>query len=150
LHGQEATVRLVLQEMKMSSWVHLACHAAQDTFNPMSSGFYVHDGCLELSTLIQTQFQQADFAFLSSCETSTGDEDLPNEAVHLAAGMLSAGYCSVIATMWAIDDSYTSSLAQDVYSYMLQRRDEYQGPKSIHAAYALHHAVQLLKTKIGD
>jgi CHAT domain-containing protein len=40
------------------------------------------------------------FAFLSACETAKGDHDYADEAVHLAASMLFAGFKSVIATMW--------------------------------------------------
>ncbi|KAF9000813.1 hypothetical protein BDQ17DRAFT_1410126 [Cyathus striatus] len=54
------------------------------------------------------------FAFLSACETGTGDESLPEEAVHLAAGVLQAGYRSVIATMWAIDDSYAAMVSKNL------------------------------------
>ncbi|KAF9000812.1 hypothetical protein BDQ17DRAFT_1426847 [Cyathus striatus] len=82
--------------------------------NPTKSAFYFHDGNLELSTLIGKQFPNADFAFLSACETGTDDEKLPEEAVHLAAGVLQAGYRSVIATMWAIDDNYAAMVSECV------------------------------------
>jgi hypothetical protein len=38
-------------------------------------------------------------AFLSACQTAKGDEDMPDQAVHLAASMLFCGFKSVIATM---------------------------------------------------
>jgi CHAT domain-containing protein len=41
-------------------------------------------------------------AFLSACETARGDEKIPDEALHLAATPLSAGYRSVVATMWYV------------------------------------------------
>jgi CHAT domain-containing protein len=47
---------------------------------------------LKLSTIITKQFLHADFAFLSACQTATGDEKLSEEAVYLAAGLLLAGY----------------------------------------------------------
>ncbi|KAJ3531711.1 hypothetical protein NMY22_g8039 [Coprinellus aureogranulatus] len=47
---------------------------------------------LELGTILQRNLKDADLAFLSACQTSTGDDMLPDEAVHLAAGMLAAGY----------------------------------------------------------
>lgn len=33
-----------------------------------------------------------DFAFLSPCQTATGEKHLSDEAIHMAAGMLFAGY----------------------------------------------------------
>ena len=53
-----------------------------------------------------------DLAFLSACQKSTGDGRLSEEAVHLAAGMLAAGYRGVIATMWLIRDRYASEFAK--------------------------------------
>ena len=42
----------------------------------------------------------ASLAFLSACETAMGAEDLPDEAMHLAASLLFAGFGGVVATMW--------------------------------------------------
>jgi CHAT domain-containing protein len=50
------------------------------------------DGHLEVLEIMKQKIPNADLAFLSACQTSTGDEKLPDEAVHLAAGMLAAGY----------------------------------------------------------
>jgi CHAT domain-containing protein len=43
-------------------------------------------------------------AFLSACETATGDREIPDdsEALHLAATLLIAGFQSVVATMWYV------------------------------------------------
>ena len=46
----------------------------------------------------------ADLALLSACQTSAGDEKLSEEVIHLAAGMLAAGYRGAVATMWSIRD----------------------------------------------
>lgn len=76
----------VIKGMEDHSWVHLACHAIQDVLNLLDSAFYV-----ELSRIIQKALPHTDFAFLSACQTATGDETLPEESMHLAAGMLAAG-----------------------------------------------------------
>jgi CHAT domain-containing protein len=39
-------------------------------------------------------------AFLSACETAKGDKTIPDEAMHLAATLLFAGFRGVVATMW--------------------------------------------------
>ena len=94
-----ATVTQVKEIMKTHSWVHFACHAIQDTAEPLKSGVQLHDGRLELLDMMKQQLPDSDLAFLSACQTSTGNEKLPDEVVHLAAGMLAAGYQSVVATM---------------------------------------------------
>ncbi|KAF9000875.1 CHAT domain-containing protein [Cyathus striatus] len=147
LDGKKATVDNVVQRMERSNWIHLACHAIQDPKHPTKSGFYFHDGTLELSTLIAKQLPQADFAFLSACETGTGDEKLPEEAVHLAAGVLQAGYRSVVATMWAIDDNYAPMVAEKMYSYLLEKSNP---PNSVDAAHALQEAAKEVRKQMGN
>ncbi|TFK35314.1 CHAT domain-containing protein [Crucibulum laeve] len=145
-HG--ATIETVLRGMEDNSWIHLACHASQDAKHSTQSAFQLHDGPLNLATIIKKPLPLADFAFLSACQTGTGDEEISEEAVHLAAGMLSAGYRSVIASMWSINDEYAPLVAKEVYSQLL--RDAEDGPDSTRSAYALHQATQTLRETLGD
>jgi CHAT domain-containing protein len=144
LPGELGTVDHVLEGMEERSWVHLACHAVQLLSSPTESAFCLHDGNLTLSKIITKSFRNADFAFLSACQTATGDENLPDEAVHLAAGMLSAGYRSVIATMWSIYDNDAPLVAGEVYQHLVCGPT----PDSTMAAYALHHAVKRLRGEL--
>ncbi|CEL54882.1 hypothetical protein RSOLAG1IB_07374 [Rhizoctonia solani AG-1 IB] len=96
----QATTVAVLNAMEQHDWVHLACHAHQSVADATESGFFLHDGTLDLASINQRSFGSKGLAFLSACQTATGDEKLPDEAIHLASGMLMAGYRSVIATMW--------------------------------------------------
>jgi CHAT domain-containing protein len=144
----EVTLEKVVSEMGECSWVHLACHGVQDLDTPTKSGFELEPegGRLELSKIISMSFPHADFAFLSACQTATGDLKHPDEAIHLAAGMLSAGYHSVIATMWSIDDSDAPVIADAVYSHLLADTE----PNSQKAAEALHLAVQTLRKRYNS
>jgi len=144
LSGELATVEHVLEGMEERSWVHLACHAVQHSSSPTESAFCLHNGDLTLSKIIPKSFCNADFAFLSACQTATGDENLPEEAVHLAAGMLAAGYQSIIATMWSIRDNDAPLIAGEVYPHLLCG----PVPDSTMAAHALHHAVKQLRRKL--
>jgi len=140
----DATVERVLRGMKESSWVHFACHGVQDVAQPTESGLILEgESRLKLSDIIKLSIPHASLAFLSACQTATGAKDLSEEAVHLAAGMLLAGYRGVIATMWSIADNDAPRVADDVYSHLFkgEQRDHAQ------AAYALHHAVQRLRTE---
>jgi CHAT domain-containing protein len=146
LDGKEATIEGVMNAMENHSWVHLACHASQSLNDPMASGFHLHNGTLDLGTIAKRQLKQADFAFLSACQTATGDEKYPEEAAHLAAGMMVAGYPTVIATMWSINDSDAPLIAELVYAHILDGGVA----DSRLAAKALHEAVKCLREKVGD
>ncbi|THU99261.1 TPR-like protein [Dendrothele bispora CBS 962.96] len=146
-----ATVGAVLGEMSKHEIIHLACHGIQDMKNPLSSAFLLYDGGLELNTLMRLSLENAELAILSACETATGHENLPEEAVHLAAGMLAIGYPSVIATMWSIRDSDTPLIADKVYANLLGHRDNSESQKAkLTPAYALHEAVKHLRKEVGE
>ena len=141
IQDEAGTIRKVVEEMGKYRWVHLACHGMQDLDNPTKSAFILADGRLELAEIVKHPLPHAEFAFLSACQTATGDAKLAEEAVHLAAGMMLAGYRSVIATMWAIQDRHGPIVADAVYAEMLNNgKADYT-----RAAYALHHAVQGLR-----
>jgi CHAT domain-containing protein len=146
LSGELATVESVVNGMQERSWVHLACHAIQDTSEPTQSAFSLQNGTLTLSKLISQPFPHADFAFLSACQTAKGDKKLSEEAVHLAAGMLAAGYRSVIATMWSIMDEDAPVVACEVYSHLVRDPEL----SSTRAAHALHHAVRCLRDQLEE
>jgi len=68
---------------------------------------------------------------------ASGREGLPGEAMHMAAGLQFAGFCSVIATMWRICDKDASQVADYVYKYLF--RNGQLDPSE--AAAALNHAI---------
>jgi CHAT domain-containing protein len=100
------TVRAALDHLRESSIVHFACHGVQDSQNPLHSGLLLSDGRLKVSELmradnrVESQEKMMRLAFLSACETAKGDEELPDEAMHLAATLMFAGFSGVVATMW--------------------------------------------------
>lgn len=153
LESGEATMNRTVKELTSHQWVHFACHASQNTAEPVESGFYLHDGQLKLMSLIKQQLPAADFAFLSACQTSVGDAKLSNEAVHLAAGMLSAGFQGVVGTMWSIGDAYAPRISGDFYGHLLKEKTDegsrWQGLDSRGAANALDHAIRKIRENLG-
>jgi CHAT domain-containing protein len=97
--GSNSTAERVSHCLESASFVHLACHGVQDD-NSLESGFYLGDGKLTVSKLMDLKLNNAWFAYLSACETAKGDKDQPDQVIHLAAAMLFAGFKSVVATMW--------------------------------------------------
>ena len=153
LDNQHGTVDRVLQSIESLSCVHLACHAFQHMTNPLKSAICLHDGRLELADIIKKKIPHADFAFMSACQTSKGDEKLTEDAVHLAAGMLAAGYRSVVGTMWSIFDKHGPDVAEFFYESLLNYTTNIKGQPKLDgrdAARSLHRATERLREKISD
>lgn len=142
LEGPMGVRDAVLSGLKDHAWVHLACHGHRDEVQPFSSHFSLHDGRLSLLDLITTDLPKAELAVLSACHTAGATKELPDEYLHPAAGMMMAGFKSVVATMWALDDNIGPAFAKEFYGDMLGGEC---GPKgAVHAAAALRKAVMAL------
>ncbi|CAG8687222.1 13534_t:CDS:1, partial [Acaulospora colombiana] len=146
LEGQQGTKAQVMKAMKDSNWVHLACHGSQRQDEPTKSGLILEDGHLTLEEIIKLDLPNAEFAFLSACQTMTGEETLSDEAVHIAGGMLLAGYRGVVATMWSIQDDVAPEVANEFYRRIMADGGR---PDSRKAAEALHYSIQQLRKKGG-
>ena len=153
LDDKDATVNCVLEAMEKFPCIHLACHASQYIGSPLKSSIHLSDGPLELSEIIKKNLHNSDFAFLSACQTSMGDKTLPDEVVHIASGMLAAGFQSVVGSMWSVLDKHGPDLAELFYESLLNiRKNSNKEPKidGYCAARALHNAIQRLQEKVSD
>jgi CHAT domain-containing protein len=145
LESSVGTVEEVLGLMKEADWVHFACHGIQDAERPTSSGLCLADRRrLKLRDIIALSRPRGGLAFLSACETATGEQHLSDEAIHIAAGMLFAGYGGVVGTMWTISDKHAPDVAKDVYEQLFRNgtRPDYR-----EAARALHGAIGRLRDR---
>ena len=141
LVGDEATPTTVKNTMGDYSIVHFACHGIQDRQSPLDSGLALKDGLLKLSDLMYTKLPNARIAFLSACQTAMGDSKQPDEAIHISAGMLAAGFRSVVGTMWSVYDHAAPIVADRFYARLLKNGDIRDGK----SAEALHYAIQDLR-----
>ena len=148
LHHKSATVGTVLEAMDQHSCIHLACHGVQVLEDPTKSALILYDGQLELSRLMSKSMNKAKLAVLSACQTATGDEKLPDEAMHLAASFLAVGYQNVVGTMWSISDDDAPKVAEMFYAKLQMMHEE--GNDKLSVAYALHEAVKQLRKEIGE
>jgi CHAT domain-containing protein len=146
LNGHDGTKQRVQKEMRDSNWAHLACHGVQRQDEPTKSGLILQDGHLTLEEIIRLDLPKAEFVYLSACQTTTGEEKLSEEAVHIAGGMLLAGYRGVVAAMWSIQDDLAPEVADEFYRHIMEGEGR---PDNRKAAEALHFAVQKLR-KRGD
>ena len=140
----QPTTTRVLAELPRHAWVHLSCHGSQHVTDPTESAFWLTDGPLRITDLIeQPDPGPRELAFLSACQTATGSPRALDEAIHLAAAMQLLGYRHVIATLWSIYDSAAPDIADTVYATLTTAGT----PDANHAAHALHHAVAALRAK---
>lgn len=96
-----ASIESVVSHLPDISIVHFACHGTQNLSNPLDSSLILDGGHkLKISKLMEIQMPKACLAFLCACETAMGTENIPDEAMHIAASMLFAGFRGAAATLW--------------------------------------------------
>ncbi|EIN04017.1 hypothetical protein PUNSTDRAFT_139059 [Punctularia strigosozonata HHB-11173 SS5] len=137
------TAEALLFRLPDATILHLACHGHQDPDSPLKSGFVMQDEVLTIERLMLVSLPRAFMAFLSACETAKGDKSQPDQTVHLAATMLFAGFKSVIATLWSMEDVDGPMIANSVYKDMFDSDAECIDPDDV--PYALDAAVQELR-----
>ena len=141
IEGQESCIARVTEELGKNEWVHLACHGIPDRKQPFESAFALHDGHFTIERIIRCELENAEFAYLSAYHTTVGDEDSPDEVIHLASAMPFAGFRSVIGTMWAVDDGETKKITSVFYDHM---KDECGRLDYTRAALALNTTMKKL------
>ncbi|KAF8998833.1 CHAT domain-containing protein [Cyathus striatus] len=143
LTSEDATVYKVSNALLQHTWLHFACHADQNDEYPFHSAFFMHDGPLRLSKLMRLDLTRVQFAYLSACLTAAGDAALPDECIHLAAGMQFSGVRSLIATMWSVYDEIAVRTTRRVYHHLFKRNPD--APDVGYTAKALQLAVLDMK-----
>ena len=136
--GEESSTSRVVEELGRNEWVHFACHGLPNQTQPFESAFALHDGHFAIERIIGCDLKNPEFAYLSACHTTVGDEESPDEAIHLASAMQFVGFRSVIGTMWAVDDGATNKITSMFYKHMV---DESGRLDHTRAAFALNKTV---------
>ncbi|KAI9460424.1 TPR-like protein [Boletus coccyginus] len=135
IDGEESCISRVVEELGKNDWVHLACHGLPNPKKPFDSAFALRDGHFTVQHIIGCDLKNPEFAYLSACHTTVGDEESPDEAIHLASAMQFAGFRSVIGTMWAVDDGETNEVTSTFYKHIV---DESGRLDHTRAAFALN------------
>jgi CHAT domain-containing protein len=135
IDGEESCISRVVEELGKNEWVHLACHGLPNPTQPFESAFALHDGHFTIQRIIGCDLKNPEFAYLSACHTTVGDESSPDEVIHLASAMQFLGFRSVIGTMWAVDDGETNKITSTFYKHMV---DESGRLDHTRAAFALN------------
>ena len=99
IDGEDPCISRVVDELGKNEWVHFVCHGLPNRKEPFQSAFALHDGRFTIQRIIGCDLKNPEFAYLSACHTTVGDEENPDEVIHLASAMQFAGFRSVIGTM---------------------------------------------------
>ncbi|THU94297.1 hypothetical protein K435DRAFT_860746 [Dendrothele bispora CBS 962.96] len=143
---QPSHVQDILSDLTTANMVHFACHGVQNSLNPLESALLLEER-LTVSQLMNLKMLNAPFAFLSACQTATGDRQLPDEAMHLAATLLFTGFRGAVGTLWSIYDQDGPIVADHFYRHLTaSANSQYGTPSTEHTASALHFAVNRLRT----
>ncbi|KAG1829934.1 CHAT domain-containing protein [Suillus variegatus] len=142
LEDSDATVKGAFDALNRNQWLHLACHGMPNRRQPFESSFAMRDGPLMIKDIIRSNWQDPQFAFLSACHTTVGDEKSHDESIHLAAAMQFSGFRSVIGSMWSVDDEVAQEVVAGFYENLI---DDSGRLDCTRAAMALHKALKKLR-----
>jgi CHAT domain-containing protein len=98
-----------------------------------------------IKDIVRSDRQDQEFAFLSACHATAGDENSPAESIHLAAAMQFSGFRSVVGSMWSVNDDVAHQVAYTFYGYLVDSSGRMDCAR---AAVALHEAVESLGKEI--
>ncbi|KAK7048035.1 CHAT domain-containing protein [Favolaschia claudopus] len=119
LGGKDVNRETLVSALEQYPWVHFACHAKQDP-SPFQSSFQLHDGQITLLDLLRSRRPNAQLAFLSACNTATGDWKTPDETLHLSAALQFSGFQSVVGTLWPMADCDGPEVAREFYRHLFK------------------------------
>jgi CHAT domain-containing protein/tetratricopeptide (TPR) repeat protein len=124
--------------------IHFACHGIFNPVAPADSALLLsHDGQAAPLTLREITahraFADARLVVASACQTAVTDfAAVPDEAIGLPAGFLSAGTPGIVGTLWPVSDVSTALLMCRFYEFHLGRVADQ--PVPISPALALREA----------
>ena len=119
VEGSDAHISGITNKLSENEWVHFACHGVSNQEWPFESAFALRDGMFTIQRIIRCNLENPEFAYLSACETTVGDEESPDEVIHLASAMQFAGFRSVVGTTWSVADSPATKVASTFYNFMV-------------------------------
>ena len=148
LSSETATPATVLEHLRDHRFIHIVSHGKLKAGKPFDASFKLYGGRrLSLLDIVRSRLPEADFAFLSACQTAELTEDsITDEGIHLTAAMQYCGFQSVAGTMWELLDIDGEVIAKKFYKRVFS--DRKQGERYYErTAEALRDAVIHLREK---
>lgn len=134
--GTAATRASLLSAAAGATHIHFACHGVFDPVIPVDSALLLsQDDQADPLTLQEIMagrpFKDARLVVASACQTAMTDfAGMPDEAIGLPAGFLSAGTPGVVGTLWPVNDRSMALLMCRFYELHLGRAADQPAPLS--------------------
>lgn len=142
---EPATRDTVTAGLERWPFAHFACHGVSEFGRPSEARLLLadhQDNPFTVTYMARARLPAAELAVLSACTTFRPGTDLLDEPIHLAAACQLAGFSSVVASLWPIDDVDSGRLHRRFYSVL--------GDDSTRSAVALHSGVRRLRSIYAD
>lgn len=131
LLGESATeTEFKKQDLGKFRVIHIATHATADSHYPDRAALVLaqapntaDDGLLQLREIMHLSLN-ADLVTLSACETEVGADQGEAGVVNLEQAFLIAGARAVVASLWNVEDSSTTTLMKSFYEHLAQHEDK--------------------------
>ncbi|MCX4579086.1 CHAT domain-containing protein [Streptomyces sp. NBC_01571] len=146
LLAEDAVRQSVLDALPHHAWAHFACHAVGALSGAAAGHVVLHDHAtapLTLSDIARLRLPEAELAYLSACETTSGRREFADEALHITGAFHMAGFTHVVGTLWAVADD-TSLEVTDRFYAVFDPSHPFPG----HTAHALHEAVREIRENV--
>eukprot|EP00960_Hanusia_phi_P066769 766469-Hanusia_phi.AAC.5 len=121
--GEEAKKHAVMEALRGSQWVHLACHGKleKNSLVVSSSDEQEEDLSMEEVQSANLGLAVGSSVVLSACNTGRGS--IKGEGViGIARGFLAAGASATLVSLWSIEDSSTRQLMDRLYTNLEEGR----------------------------
>lgn len=148
LYGPDATHTAVTAALRRSSVTHFVCHGVSDLRGRGYSRLLLHDHqarAFTVADVSRLDIPHADLAYLSACETTDTAPRFADEALHITAAFQTAGYRSVIGSLWKVQGTAGTRIAETVYTQLTAEGTRPPDPTA--SARALHTAVAAVRAR---
>jgi CHAT domain-containing protein len=112
--GADATLHALRSLGSSSRVVHIASHGYFRQDNPMFSAIRLGDGYLNVYDLYRLRLPAA-LVTLSGCATGQNVAAAGDEIIGISRGLLCAGACSLLLSLWDVHDEGTTAFMTGFY-----------------------------------
>lgn len=119
LAGTRATLENIRQNASGMGVVHFACHGKFRPDNPDFSSLALYEEELTVNEVRNLPFDNS-IIILSSCETGLNEIVRGEELIGLTRAFFAAGACTLILSLWRVDDNATLDLMTAFYEGLIR------------------------------
>ncbi|MFQ5613816.1 MAG: CHAT domain-containing protein [Anaerolineae bacterium] len=136
----EATSRTLLKNAAECQVIHLAAHAEFRPDAPQFSALHLEDGPLTTVDIFNLDLA-ASLVTLSACQSGRSVVTGGDELVGFSRAFLYAGACSLLLSLWRVDDEATTPLMSIFYQNLLDGQTKAAALRQAQLAL-LHHTAE--------